>query len=410
MNTAITTIQRLACSLALTLGLASVSAADHALERAFIESFKLKNITTRLEYHDRIIALEPGSPYAQCCRGYRAYVNRDYRAAESHFTGAIEMKGDCAIAYKLRAACRARLNDYRGQINDFTRIISLEPDDWRPYYYRAHIETLQGSCGAAIKDYSAAIRLAPGKTDAYYYRSLCNRLTGNYYDALRDLDSLLSIDPENLRALVAKGEIWSVIGDNEAALDFYNRALDLNQSDVSALYKRGGIRADRGDAVESVQDLDRALKLDPGNPQILFRKGKVLYGQANFREAIKNFSRSLDRDPGFTEARRYHALCLIKLNRPADAEEELSGIIRLKRHDRDAYFQRGHARVIRKKYEEAIHDFTAAINIDPGFGRAYVQRALTYLLMGDKSRAETDLKKAFTLGEKQAVTIFEELF
>lgn len=50
-----------------------------------------------------------------------------------------------------------------------------------------------------------------------------------------------------------------------------------------------------------------------------------------------------------------------------------------------------------KRYEESLIAYNKAIEIDPNFAEAYFYRACSYLLMGNKDAASTDLKSAIEL-------------
>ena len=47
--------------------------------------------------------------------------------------------------------------------------------------------------------------------------------------------------------------------------------------------------------------------------------------------------------------------------------------------------------------ELALKDFTAAIDLDPGIGEAYVNRGLILILLGRETEAARDLKKGMEL-------------
>jgi len=53
-------------------------------------------------------------------------------------------------------------------------------------------------------------------------------------------------------------------------------------------------------------------------------------------------------------------------------------------------------------FDKAIHDFTNAITINPRYELAYLNRGLTFQLMGAYDRAAEDLSKAILLNRSNA--------
>ena len=53
-----------------------------------------------------------------------------------------------------------------------------------------------------------------------------------------------------------------------------------------------------------------------------------------------------------------------------------------------------------KQYDDALEDFTEAININPNYGLAYYRRGLVYLELDNQQFAKSDFKKARQLEPK----------
>jgi len=61
------------------------------------------------------------------------------------------------------------------------------------------------------------------------------------------------------------------------------------------------------------------------------------------------------------------------------------------------FFDRGIVKLKEDKYEDAYIDFTQAININPSFGMAYVNRAIAYKYLDKIQESFNDLAKALEL-------------
>ena len=62
------------------------------------------------------------------------------------------------------------------------------------------------------------------------------------------------------------------------------------------------------------------------------------------------------------------------------------------------WFKSATAKYKRKDYQGAIADYTKAIELSPDFTQAYHKRGVAYLMLGPKSKARADFKRAIELG------------
>jgi tetratricopeptide (TPR) repeat protein len=61
------------------------------------------------------------------------------------------------------------------------------------------------------------------------------------------------------------------------------------------------------------------------------------------------------------------------------------------------------------KFDEAISDFTKALEINPRLGQAYISRGLTYYLKKEYDKSWKDIKKAQDLGYKVPPKFLDDL-
>ncbi|MHC4583302.1 MAG: tetratricopeptide repeat protein [Planctomycetota bacterium] len=67
-----------------------------------------------------------------------------------------------------------------------------------------------------------------------------------------------------------------------------------------------------------------------------------------------------------------------------------------------AYYNRGNAYIAKGQFDNAILDYTKAIEINPGFTEAYYDRGLNYAMKGEYDRAILDYNKAIEMAPKMA--------
>lgn len=78
---------------------------------------------------------------------------------------------------------------------------------------------------------------------------------------------------------------------------------------------------------------------------------------------------------------------LLRYSKYEEAEETLTKAIRYDKHNVEAYYYRGCAKVNSKKYKEAIEDFEKAIELKPDYADAYFNIGRTYVMMNEEDKA-----------------------
>ena len=74
-----------------------------------------------------------------------------------------------------------------------------------------------------------------------------------------------------------------------------------------------------------------------------------------------------------------------------------------KRQDHKKWFDKGRVLMGDGKHSESITAFTAAIDENTEFGKAYFERAVCFYKLGFYMKAENDLKAAAVLGCEEAL-------
>lgn len=78
---------------------------------------------------------------------------------------------------------------------------------------------------------------------------------------------------------------------------------------------------------------------------------------------------------------------LLRYSKFDEAEETLTKAIKYDKHNFEAYYYRGCAKVNGQKYKEAIADFEKAVELKPDYADAYFNLGNTYFLMHEEEKA-----------------------
>lgn len=231
---------------------------------------------------------------AASTEGEAALERRDYPAAISHFSRAIELQGSNRSAaswdYELRGTAYKRSNDIAGALADYDRSILLNADSSPAYMSRGRLLAERGELVAALKDMDQAIRIYPS-SHRYIQRGEVLERLKRTDDAIQSYTKAIAVAPENYRrlletstdenfkkvrlrdrdhdislALISRANIYRDRGDFNKAMADYEAALAAwDQAAYAAYGNRGILFERRGDKVRALADYERAAALRPND-------------------------------------------------------------------------------------------------------------------------------------------------
>jgi len=146
-------------------------------------------------------------------------------------------------------------------------------------------------------------------------------------------------------------------GNMDAALEDFDKVIEIEPKFADAYYKRGFILFKRGQMVKAVVALQKALTLQPDHPQ-----------STTMREMIKRASQPM---------------------KPVQQTPK-------------TLVDRGIDNFERNRLEDAINDFTEALNLDPRYVDAYVNRGAVFYAMGRVDEAKHNFAMALQLNPNHA--------
>jgi tetratricopeptide (TPR) repeat protein len=96
------------------------------------------------------------------------------------------------------------------------------------------------------------------------------------------------------------------------------------------------------------------------------------------------------------------ALAAAKKGNYDEAITEFTRALESDPKDAEAYNNRGSMYTFKRRYDQALADFDKALELHPRYAKAYYNRALAYYYQGNYDRAIADLSKAIELSPKDA--------
>lgn len=274
----------------------------------------------------KAIALEPENVSAHKSYAHALIRLKKYRQALKMTERAIALEPDNFGAQYLHGLAYWHLKMYPQALRAFDKCIELYPKVAKPYLARARILRAQGHYKRAFQACSAAIRYY-GKGDflvsAYITRGNASASQKQFRKAIADYDVAITIDPQY-------------------AMGFYNRGRSYLKLKKFAL---------------AMNDFDRAIALDKDYIYSYFFRAQVFMYREEWKKALDDCNRALQLDSNYDRARQLRIWANYILDDAGAMERDCNFLIRQKRDVAWAYSQRGLARLLRFRDEDARRDF-----------------------------------------------------
>jgi len=218
-----------------------------------------------------------------------------------------------------------------------------------------------------------------------------------FVEAVKHLEQAAAIDPTNDQAFYNLAIVHMEMRKFERARDDLQRAIAAAPDNASYQEKLGTILIELKDWNGAKKALERTIELEPGLFKAYYKLAQVLEQLDDQQNALHRYTEAIERGPRFLEA--YSALgrlyadlgyldesvqvCQSALKVAQTGSEEEANVHNLL----GTVYQQ------QRKFDQAIGEFRAALEITPGMRDAVFSLGWTYALEGNKEEAKRYLKK-----------------
>jgi tetratricopeptide (TPR) repeat protein len=312
---------------------------------------------------------------------------------------------------------------------------------------RAAIEAGSGNTEAANKDLQEALSLAPGNVNSLLNYASLQWKIGQKDAAQATFEKVLELDHNNRTALASLGYLARDKGDTKLAESYFKRAVSAHPKDyepylalgdlytaardfpaaqhnyeeayhrmpTNAMIIAGGtnaaLEAQNRDLAK--QWLDRAQGKMNDNPQVSRERERYLTLKGDYAESAKLGYYVLGKLPHDREGVDYLAYDLYYLNRYDEALALVKKYEPILPNDRDLPLVAGNVNAHNGQLQEALTDYTRALELDPKMAAGYVDRGFVLNDLKQPGKAAEDFKTAIQLqkdyGEAHLGLAFSDL-
>jgi tetratricopeptide (TPR) repeat protein len=209
----------------------------------------------------------------------------------------------------------------------------------------------------------------PGDDNYKYGTAIIAAAAGKHLNAINTLVSLLAADPNNEKFLKALAASQSASSNYAGASETYSSLIALEVPDPELFMKRAECYRRTGETSRAIDDISRYLTIYPGNRNALSLGGKIEALSGDNLKALQYFSENL----------------------------------RLHPNDPVCYNERGNSYFAASSWQWAVKDYSMSLDLDPENADIWLNKGLALIYYGKTEDGCTDLRMAFSLGNKKAV-------
>lgn len=343
-----------------------------------VEYLVQRNWNQALEIIRQYLEIEPDNIYCQVNSGYlKTTFLGDYDGAIDDLRRVIELdpgnsSGYLGMAYNYLGHAllfQGRFPEAQRALDQYKKLVPGRPD---PLHSAAAAWHFRGYYGRAIDEYSRIIRDYPGYYSSYEDRGLAYMATGKWRDAVMDFNRFLSAVPHGLLPV---GHIHlAMVYLTQRNFPLAHQEIDESLARKSHLYSshwlRGLIALEEGaGTLKPREELERMRELLEGEGVIKEKTlyyhlwGRILLAEKDVSRGIELLRRAAEVSPvkvpapGIHYFRKELIRGFLASGRSAEAEEEISALMRLNQHDGELNYLAGLVREQRGRRSEAVDYF-----------------------------------------------------
>ena len=280
-------------------------------------------------------------------------------------------------------------------------------------FKRAVYHFLQGDYDRAVQYYTRDIEREPQQVNHYVGRATCYLLMLQKEKALADVQRALMIAPNNMIAMQLCGDLYLIEKKYDAALEIFERSHQINPNWGYPSFGRASVLLDKKEFKSALEQFDKAISLLAQIPLLYVIRSMAHFRLGNLEAAHK------DQDTALRLSEK-EALTMADINMQVYenyldwGEDYYARVLRKRPRSWCAYQGRADAYRINGEHNQAIADYTRALDINPREPRLYLGRGKSYQAIADLGRAGVDFRQVPVVTDKmhlrrQAEDLLESL-
>lgn len=259
---------------------------------------------------------------------------------------------------------------------------------------------------AAYSEFTKAIELNNENPTAFVNRGIVLREMERYEDSEADFRMAKTFDAQNALIEFEMGLTALAQNDENAALAHMNKALVLQPDETgtqlyraSLLYRLGRLDDAIADYTQIIEKADDIIKI-----QAYIERGLAKEQKEAFADAAADYTAALALQKGNIWALNCRASCLERLGKYEEAAVDFTHLLEIvpKEEASILYFKRANSYRVCQRLNDAVADYTRALENATDALPIYIERAISYRLLDQNEEALLDIERALLIEPQNA--------
>jgi tetratricopeptide (TPR) repeat protein len=218
-----------------------------------------------------------------------------------------------------------------------------------------------------------------------------------FVDAVKLLEQAGVIDPQNEQVFWNMAIVHMEMRKYDKARDDLQKAIAVNPSVGGYHEKLGTVLMELGDWQAARAPLSKAIELEPALFKAYYKLAQVDEQLDDQQSALKHYTQAIEKGPRFLEAYSALGRLYADLGYLEQSVQVLTEALKVSlpgtEEEAQVHHLLGTVYQQQKKYDDAVREFRAALNVVPGMRDALFSLGWTYDLQGNKEEAKRYLQK-----------------
>ncbi len=328
-----------------------------------------------LQTLQQAVKQQPDNPAGLVALGRLLTHQTHYTEAETVLRQAIDKSGASADASFALAECFDAQGRYYDAVKQYQRVLEINPTFEKAHYSIGCSFQNGGFFDLALEEYKKEVKLGTSIPDLYRRMGLCAAKIGATDEAVENLNKAVSLDTKDADAYYGLGIVYGQLTQNDKAIAAFNRCIELKAPVQGAAYYNIGFIYESQKQFDKAADAyEKAAALDPKDLDSRYGLARILTERKDAEKALDLY-RKIAAMPGNTSPEKAYALMA------------------------DLYNQANRA-------NDALESVQTALQKNPDYAPALVQKAVALLKTRQIEAAKTSLLRAVELDETDHLAHF----
>ena len=414
-------------------------------QRAKIYNHHFHDYQKAIDDYNKILEIDPNYDYSVYKSRGLAYKSlKEYDKALADYDKALTLKPTDSTIRDIRAELFEETGDYKKAAEEYTEKLKLEPNNPFNYKKRGNMLMELGEYADAYANYNKSYELTTNskpandsKKDAETRRNFAenlvvnkskkdvqNKLLGDFYKysasmniaadknkfyqkALEKYSDAVKLNPKYADAYFERGELYRAkLKDYKNAQEDFTQAITNNPNHTDALYWRGRQFLEMKDYQNAANDFNKCIKVNPNYGKYIYvHRGSTYERQGDLQKAEADYLHAVEIEPTHYTPTESLGNFYMNHGEYQKAVETFTKLMTINKSETPVLL-RAHSYRLLKDYNNAVADYTRALDISSKNLLAYFWRGYSYNELKDYKNALKDYNTLIEMNPNYSINSY----